>query len=303
MKNYLLFFDKYILSYEKSDREMKDEWRKNLWLIVGVTLGFALFLKTGGLLKQAFVGFSEKEIEVELLTGIVIRFLLCLTLIYLIRKLKFLDFVGFGKQLRLKNIQALVIPLVIVSAGLFSESYLYVNAGTGLLSLFLTSNLFVALAEELAFRGIVLPLMLKLRKKKKSILHVSVFFTALIFGLIHYLNLFREPDNFSGITSQVIFATAIGVFLGGLLMRTRNILLPVLIHFLVNVGFGKGDLMPEGSEVVTTQVQTGTDWSSLLLTLGFFAFIAFGGIFMIRQTHKTEIMTSLNLNNQEYEVE
>ena len=248
---------------------------------------------------MSFLGqYLENEKEVRLIAGIVVRFVMFIILICLIKKLEPSAFLGLTNTLKLSQVQAIAIPLVFIGMAILSDLTLYGNVGSNLLTLFLVSNLLVALVEELTFRAIVLPLIIKIRSNKKNILLVSVAMSSLIFGVLHYLNLFREPDNFSGITSQVIFATSIGIYLGGLFLRTRNIAFPVAIHFLVNVAFGKSALRLENNDVVTKIVEDSTDWISLLLTLGLFGFIAIGGVFMVRMVDRGSVIKSLNLKDE-----
>ena len=274
------------------------EKRKNIFWIFGVSLGFAMLIALGRPLMSFLGQYLENEKEVRLIAGIVVRFVMFIILICLIKKLELSAFLGLTNTLKLSQVQAIAIPLVFIGMAILSDLTLYGNVGSNLLTLFLVSNLLVALVEELTFRAIVLPLIIKIRSNKKNILLVSVAMSSLIFGVLHYLNLFREPDNFSGITSQVIFATSIGIYLGGLFLRTRNIAFPVAIHFLVNVAFGKSALRLENNDVVTKIVEDSTDWISLLLTLGLFGFIAIGGVFMVRMVDRGSVIKSLNLKDE-----
>jgi hypothetical protein len=74
--------------------------------------------------------------------------------------------------------------------------------------------------EELIFRGIVLEGLLKRYSPIKSIL-----ISALFFGLIH-LNPW-----------QLISAFVIGIVMGWVYYRTRNLLLPIFLHFVNNLTF------------------------------------------------------------------
>lgn len=292
-----MFNDNYILPFEKLI-QIKVERNKNIYWIIGVSLGFALCLAFAKPLRLFLDQFIANEKEVRLVAGIIVRLVMFIGLIYLIKRLELTAFLGLKSGFKIRQVQTIVIPLVFVAMTIFGDLSLYKNAGFNLLSLFLISNLLVALVEELTFRAIVLPLIIKIRSNKKRLLLVSVVMSSLIFGVLHYLNLFREPDNFSGITSQVIFASSIGVYLGALLLRTRHIVFPVIIHFLVNVAFGKSALMPENNDVVTEIAGGSTGWTSLLLTLGLFGFIAVGGVFMIRMVDKDIVLKSVNLKNE-----
>ena len=125
---------------------------------------------------------------------------------------------------------------------------------------------------------------------------MAAFVSSSLFGIVHFVNLFSQPDNFIGITSQVFFALSIGVFFSGLMVRTENILVPVLIHALVNFSFGAGELKETPVEEISNAVeQTGINWNSVIPTTIFFAFIMAGGIFMILSSDKQRIMSTLEI--------
>lgn len=278
------------------------ENQKRVRWVIAVSFGFALMLALALPLRELLEQLLVNEKERRLVSGIIVRLTMFIVLIYLIKRLELTAFLGLKTGFSFDQFQVIIIPIVIVSMSIFGDLTLYRSAGFNLLSLFLLSNMLVALVEEFAFRAIVLPLILRIRSHKKRLVLASVVMSSVLFGVLHYLNLFREPDNFSGITSQVIFATCIGVYLGALFLRTRNIIFPVVIHFLVNVAFGKSVLMPEHNDVVTKVVGETTDWGSLLLTLGLFGSIALGGVFVIRLVNKVDVLKSLNLKIDTYEV-
>lgn len=269
--------------------------RKHVIYIIGISLGFALMLALALPLRSLISQFLADEKVIRLVAGIIVRLSMFGVLIYLIKRLELTTFLGLKTGIRLDQLQVIIIPLIIIIMSILGDLTIYKNAGLSLLGLFLVSNLLIALVEELTFRAIVLPLILKIRSKKKRLLLVSVVMSSMLFGVLHFLNLFREPGNFSGITSQVIFATCIGVYLGALFLRTRHIIFPVMIHFLINVAFGKSALKPENNDVVTKVVGETTDWASLLLTLGLFGAIALGGVFVIRLVKKVDVLESLSL--------
>lgn len=282
-------------------RGLKVRW------VLAISLGFVLFLALVLPLRSILGDYIEGEKTVRMASGIIIRFIMFAILVYIIRRFQFEKFIGIGtdigKEFYMRQSIVLLIPMVFIIMGIISDFDVYVNAGSGLLTLFLIEHFLVAVIEEMAFRAIVLPLVIQIRANKKRLLLVSVCITSLIFGVLHYLNLFREPGNFSGITFQVVFASAIGIYLGGLLLRTRHIIFPIIIHFLVNAAFGKSELRPENEDLVTEAVGSTTDLPSLLTTLGLFGFVAIGGVVMIRMVDRNEILSTLNTKTDSDEME
>lgn len=274
--------------------------QKEVGQVILISVGVVALLWFAKLWRSVLEGIVTQENELDLISGILARLPILLILLYLLKRFGFLKFVGFGHRQNIRNVQAIILPMVFISMGFFSSLSTYTSAAPYLLGLFIISTLLVALVEEITFRGLILPLMIKARKGKKHLFFVSVVMSSVIFGLLHYLNLIREPDNFWGITSQVIFAVSIGIFLGGLMLRTRHILFTVIIHFFINFSFGNGDLKEVLTETVRERAieEDGFDGGTLI-TLLFVAFIAAGGWYMIRQTERSYVLESLDLNDNE----
>lgn len=81
----------------------------------------------------------------------------------------------------------------------------------------LCGALLPALCEEMLFRGVLL---LSLERRMKA--GLAVFLSALLFSLLHF-----SPRGFAALL-------VIGLFLGALVLRCRNLWLAVLFHFLYN---------------------------------------------------------------------
>jgi membrane protease YdiL (CAAX protease family) len=154
----------------------------------------------------------------------------------------------------------------------------------------------VGILEEFVFRGIVFPLLIKSFQNKKNVLLWAAFISSFLFGSIHYVNLFEQPGNFVGITSQVFFATSIGVFFCGLMARTGNILIPAAVHALINFSFGAG-VLKDGIGLLETAVESenGLNWNSIIPTSIFFIFIMLGGVFMLLKSNKSLLLRKLGL--------
>jgi len=86
------------------------------------------------------------------------------------------------------------------------------------ISILLMTVVFAPVLEELLIRGIILEGFLRNYSPGKAIL-----FSSLIFGILHF-NLI-----------QFVGAFIIGLFIGWVYYKTRNLILPVLIHFANNL--------------------------------------------------------------------
>jgi membrane protease YdiL (CAAX protease family) len=81
--------------------------------------------------------------------------------------------------------------------------------------------LFVALGEEILFRAMILRSLLEFMKP-----WASIFWSALIFAAMH--TIWRSIP-------ELIFVFAIGVLLGTIYYKTRNLVGPIIIHAINNV--------------------------------------------------------------------
>ncbi len=229
----------------------------------------------------------------KFISGSIVRLLLITVAIGLIKKLKTVSFCELNQWRNVKNIHAVFIAFVFITVGVASNLNHYLNVTSLLLFLFIIMNLCVGILEELVFRGLVFPLMIKAFKDNKNAIILSAIISSLMFGAIHFINLFSEPNNIVGITSQVFFATAIGVYFCGLLVRTENIIIPIVIHVFVNLSFGAGDLKPL-VETVTKSTDTLTpNWGSIVPTTLFFSFIFIGGLYMIFKSNQAKVLQTL----------
>ena len=268
------------------DVKAKEQYQK---LIIYV-LVFVGFLALAPILRNLLESSFADDRYSRLLAGIISRALFLIPCCWYILSVMPFSVIGLNKRNRPVNWQAVVLPMIIILPVLFGNMSLFSSSPVELVVWFLINNLLVAVVEEVVFRGLFLPRLVLLFKERSGTLILAVTISATVFGLIHYLNLIRQPNNFSGITSQVIFAISIGIFLGGLYLRTEHIILPILIHFLINITFGNDILKSEPVLHEATEKAESTDWASLILTMSIFLFIAAGGIFMSKWSNKDRIV-------------
>ncbi len=106
--------------------------------------------------------------------------------------------------------------------------------------LFSVFTLLIGVLEELLFRVIFLDFLLGYLEKKKHGLFFAVFFDSAIFGLYHLFNLF-SGGGFGPTMLQVGYSFLMGGMFAICLLRTKNILYPILLHFIFDFG---GFLVP-----------------------------------------------------------
>lgn len=130
------------------------------------------------------------------------------------------------------------IPCFLVAAANFPFSALIRGAAvierTDLLWLFLLKCLSIAWMEEIFFRALLVPVCMERFQGKRAPLF-SVLFSSALFALMHLLNLFFGA-NVGSVMLQVGYTFLIGCMLAVTLLKTRNVWLCVLIHFLFDIG-------------------------------------------------------------------
>lgn len=267
--------------------------KKNFRYIASIFLGFIGLLWFEKPLRAFLHGYFLDELSSRFVAGIIVRLFILIILLWVLRKFKFENYNGIGKEKTVINFYPLLLPSVFILMGLLSNWDIYFNADITLLILFTCSVFLVGFVEETAFRGIILPLFIQSFREKKHVLYISTILTASIFGLIHFINLFHQPENLLGITSQVFFAISIGVFFGGLILRTGSIIATSLFHGFINFAYGPGELKQVIQEEVAKESAPGINWNSVIPTTLFFAFILSGGLYMIRQVDKAHILQKL----------
>ena len=91
----------------------------------------------------------------------------------------------------------------------------------------------VALIEELYVRGLLLNLIEKIFSMSKYKTVIAVVLSSLIFGFGHIFGTLGQP--LPVIVSKVVWTIGMGIFLGMVYKKTKNLWLSVLFHFLINV--------------------------------------------------------------------
>jgi hypothetical protein len=268
--------------------------KKELKCIIVIFVGFITLLWLAKPLREFLINYDITELNAKLTAGIITRLLIISVSLWIIGKLNLEKFNGLSKRNEISNLKALMIPSLFILMGIMSSWNTYINTNIFVLFLFIISVFIIGFTEEILFRGTILPLFITYFKNRKTVLYLSVILSSSIFGVVHYINIFKEPDNFWGITHQVFFALSIGIFFGGLMLRTNSIIIPSLFHGFVNFSFGTGDLEQEDIQIITEKITEDVNWNSIIPTTIFFTFIFLSGIYMIRKVDAEMILNKLN---------
>lgn len=100
---------------------------------------------------------------------------------------------------------------------------------TDLVWLFALDSLFIGVFEELAFRGVLFPVLLERHWDTKRGIVLTTVLSSAVFGLIHLVNL-AEGAGFGPTILQVGYSFLIGGMCAIVLLRTGNLLFCILLH-------------------------------------------------------------------------
>lgn len=136
-----------------------------------------------------------------------------------------------------------------------------------LITAMIIDSLAIGLYEEIVFRGVVLPLLLKKWGTKRKSVVFSVVGASALFGLLHLTNILTGAPAMVVVT-QVIYATIMGIAFSALLLRTNwNLVWCGLIHGMYDMSSGFGDFNKSVSTVVSENVDILPHFINLLLFL------------------------------------
>ena len=278
-------------SFMKSDDEidLKTFIKKNTLLasiIVGIS-GISL-VSYGSLINYC----TEFTYGADMIS----EFTACICLgiiIYICHKYKFIikNEVSFFEMIKISLpiwLFLLVSASVQISVNVFTHEF----QSASYIILLILNYLLVGLFEEFLLRGIVLNILLDKYKKNRKDIWFAVVVSSLLFGLAHYMNL-STGANFFGVTMQVISATAMGIYLAAIYLRTNNIWYNSLIHGLWDV-CASITFIFVGNEMEYGEVISG--YNSLMLIPAIFYFIF--ALFLLRKKKINEIVA--RINDKEY---
>ncbi len=262
-------------------------------IIILYIIAIVFYLFLGSFFKD-FISQYFSKIEASFFTSLIFKSSLIFISFLLLKKLNLFNFNGLNKPFKFAHPTALIIPVLIIGSTIIGKIDLYSGVDFSYLLMFLFGVILTGIFEEVAMRGILLPLFLKLFNFKKKSFYLAAIFSSLIFGLLHYMNVYRKEDyGFDVATSQVIAAFCIGIYFCGLFFRTGNIFSSILIHAAFNFGFGTTSLeeikngykQPIGREI--------DSFIDLIPTLIIYLAIITIGLLMIKFSDKNSFVKKL----------
>ncbi|MDE7106657.1 MAG: CPBP family intramembrane metalloprotease [Anaeroplasmataceae bacterium] len=154
---------------------------------------------------------------------------------------------------------------------------------------FIFYNLAIAVSEEFLFRGVMFTQMLDSWKNKKNFIWVAIILSSIIFGLRHFLNLITTPNTLVTTIGQVLFTFMAGFYLCAVYLRTRNIWVCIIIHFLEDLFTGFWGVV--SSSAAIAQTVDGTIGSMVMLVAIHSVYVIFGIIILKSKKWKYQSLT------------
>lgn len=94
-----------------------------------------------------------------------------------------------------------------------------------------------AFLEEIVFRGFVLVLILNKYIERKNGVLISILLASFIFGTTHFINIITQSEllTVGGVIKQVYIATCLGAMFSAMFLKSRNIFILIMAHFVFNI--------------------------------------------------------------------
>ncbi|GAA1843845.1 CPBP family intramembrane metalloprotease [Microbacterium koreense] len=140
---------------------------------------------------------------------------------------------GFGRGLLL-GWPAFVSAAILLTADLVVSTPLHpLDAFAAFFVWVVLYNTLVALVEETFLRGIVLPALTRAFSNSHRSILWAVLVSSVVFGLGHAPGMIGQPWTL--LVAKVVWATALGIFLAAVFVRSGNLWSVVLLHMTLNV--------------------------------------------------------------------
>lgn len=196
--------------------------KKTFVIPVGLVGLYAVLLVISGIIVQLL---SLNSSNSKTFASVIINFVICALFLWLNKKyigvkidFKF-TFSFFKRHIILATVLAIITILIVIG-----------NVKNLLLALMV--SLQAGIVEEVICRGIISKYIYnglnKVEEKRR--IWISAIFSGLAFGMLHFINLFRQ--GLLPTINQVIAAAAIGMLFGVIYLVYKNLFGTIFIHFL-----------------------------------------------------------------------
>lgn len=188
-------------------------------------------------LDKLFCLFISDSLTCALLSKTVLRVILSVVAVFFVFKYGYQGI--FKGKCKFVGVLA-IIPALLVAInnapiiGLITGS-VTVTASKLNIALYVSYCLSIGIFEEVVFRGLVLPLCLKITEKRKKSAFWGVALSSAIFGISHLIGLFGG-GSVGAVFLQVGYSFLIGAMCAIAILITKNIFSAIALHFIYDLG-------------------------------------------------------------------
>lgn len=257
----------------------------------GVILSFFVVIMALTIVVDSVFGAIFTDGNISQLVARTVLIVIMLLVNVTVFKLKFgnmLSRIGLGLLLLLPGLSYVVLNLLSV------EFDTLMKASMQAYLIAVVSTLAAVSYEEILLRGLLLNGLLKAWSQKKNGILLAVIWSSLLFSSVHALNLLAGAP-LDATLLQFVYATALGFLFAAVYLRTNNLLIPIIGHFVINFS-GKLQDIGIDPEEVTGHVSAGDNVGVALIAITVASGIAFVFAMIYLRKKKLAEVNDLNLN-------
>ncbi|MEB8736452.1 CPBP family intramembrane metalloprotease [Bacillus cereus] len=148
--------------------------------------------------------------------------------------------------------------------------------------------------EEILMRGILLNGFLRAWSHKTNVVWLSVIWSSLIFSIAHAPNMLAG-QALDATIQQLLYTLAMGFFFAALYLRTNNLLIPIIGHFVINIVSELQELGVDLTQVANEATEETNNLTAFIaIGVASLILIIFSLIYLRKKKHSE--VTVLNLN-------
>ena len=212
---------------------------KRLSISVVVLTIIMTFMEMTALPAALFCNIQFRDIEpiyFSLMINFAIAFVLCfICKRTIIKEWDFgMQFQGIGSGIKKYGISALAATLIVGAA--FCIGLMPFNNEPTIWRVLIEGIVYyigVAIMEEIYLRGLLQNIIEKWFGKRNNAALYAVIISSVLFGLGHIFGALGQP--LITIICKAVWAAALGVYFGAVYVKTRNLWIPIILHFIVDL--------------------------------------------------------------------
>lgn len=197
------------------------------------------FMEMTALPAALFCNIQIKDIE-PIYFSLMINFIIAFTLCFVCKKTIIKEW-DFGMQLQniwseLKKYAISAIAATLIVGVSFCIGLMPFDNKPTILRVVIEGIVYyigVAIMEELYLRGLLQNIIEKWFGKRNNAALYAIIISSVLFGSGHIFGALGQP--LTTIICKAVWATALGVYFGAVYVKTRNLWIPIILHFIVDL--------------------------------------------------------------------